>query len=50
MSEIIRASTAVLLSFTVGIGLWDAIQSTHALGAGVALIFVISAILNSWAG
>jgi hypothetical protein len=50
MSKIIATGTAVLLFLTIGIGLWDVISSLHALAAGAALIFVISAILNTWAG
>jgi len=50
MSTIIATSAAVLLFLTVGIGLWDAIQGLHALAAGAASLFVISALLNSAAG
>jgi len=49
MSKITATGTAALLFLTVGIGLWDAIQGLHALAAGAALLFEISAILNSWA-
>ena len=50
MSKIIVVSTAVLLFVSVGIGLWDEVRGLSPLDAGVALIFVISAVLNSWAG
>jgi hypothetical protein len=50
MSKIIVVSTAVLLFVSVGIGLWDEVSGFGPLDAGVALIFVISAVFNSWAG
>ena len=50
MYKIIVGSTAVLLFVSVGLGLWDILRGLSPLDAGVALIFVISAILNSSAG
>ena len=50
MSKIIVVGTAVLLFVSVGIGLWDVVRGLSSLDTGVALIFVISAVLNSWGG
>ena len=50
MSKIIVVSAAVLAFVSVGIGLWDEMRGLSPLDAGIALIFVISAVLNSWAG
>jgi hypothetical protein len=49
MSKIIVVSTAVLAFVSVGIGLWDVMRGLSPLDAGIALIFVISAVVNSWA-
>jgi hypothetical protein len=50
MSKIMAASTAVLLFVSVGIGLWDFLRNLNPLDVGVVLVFVISAVLGSWAG
>jgi hypothetical protein len=46
MPKTIVVSAAVLLFVSVGIGLWDAVRGLSPLDAGVALIFICSAILN----
>jgi hypothetical protein len=50
MSKVIGVSAAILPFVSVGIGLWDGVRGLGALAAGGAVIFVISAIVNSWAG
>jgi len=50
MSKIIAVTATVLLFVSVAIGLWDGVRGLGALAAGGAVIFVISALLNSWAG
>jgi hypothetical protein len=49
MSKVIVVSAAILLFVSVGIGLWDGVRGLGALAVGGAIIFVISAVLNSWA-
>jgi len=49
MFKTVATSLTVLLFVSVGIGLWDTLRSLDELAICIALTFIISGILDTWA-